>query len=271
MTYQLRFPRSWVIAALIRRDFLSARAYRTAFIMDIAFGFLNLLVYYFISQAIGGFSTNLQGAPSYFAFAAVGASMTLVIQAATSGLARRIREEQLTGTLEALVGQPITSTEIAFGIAGFPFMFAMLRAAAYIFTATAFLGVDLEGADWIGFIVILVTSGTALGAIGVLLCALVMAIRRGDSLIVMTTFALGMLGGAVFPRSVLPSWLHTLSELVPTRFVFEGVRSALFRGTGWDGDAIGLLITSCVLFPVGIASFAFAVRFAKRRGSLGEY
>ncbi|HET7483303.1 MAG TPA: ABC transporter permease [Actinomycetota bacterium] len=260
-----------MIAALIRRDFVTARSYRTAFVMDTAFGFLNLLVYYFISQAIGPISSNLQGAPSYFAFAAVGASMTLVIQAATTGLARRIREEQLTGTLEALVGQPITSTEIALGIAGFPFMFAMVRAAAYILFASTFLGLSLAGADWIGFAVVLFCSGAALGAVGILLCALVVMIKRGDSLIILTTFALGLLGGAVFPRLVLPDWVQKLTVIVPTRYSFDGVRNALFLGQGWADDASGLLLATAILFPLGMAAFGFAIGFARRRGTLGEY
>lgn len=271
MSFRPRF-RPGVVAALVRRDFLTARSYRTAFILDGAFAFLNLLVYYFVSKVVGTVPPEtLQGAPTYFAFATVGASLTSVMQGATNGLARRIREEQLTGTLEALVAQPIGLPEMAVGIAGFPFVFAMIRAAAYILIAAAFLGLDLANADFLGFSVVLVASGLALGAFGLLLGGLVVAVKRGDTLIIAGTFALGLVGGAVFPRTVLPGWLQAIGDRVPTRFAFDGVRTALFSGEGWGFDAVSLGITALVLFPLGIATFGAALGYARRRGSLGEY
>jgi ABC-type multidrug transport system permease subunit len=272
MSYLPRIPRGWVVLALVRRDFLTARSYRAAFVLDTAFGLANILVYYFISRALGNVTTpNLSGAPTYFAFAAVGASMSLVIQAATTGLARRVREEQLTGTLEVLVGQPVSSTEIALGVAGFPFMFAMLRVALYITMAGWVLDLPLGKADWIGFAVTLLTSGASLAAVGIVLGGLVVAIKRGDALIMLTVFALGLFGGAVFPRTVLPSWLQTLTAWVPTRFAFDGVRNSLFLGSGWANEAMALLIIAVVLLPVGLLVFKLAINWARRRGSLGEY
>lgn len=272
MSYRPKRPRARVISALIRRDYLTARSYRTAFVLDTTFGLANLLVYYFISRALGDVTTtNLAGAPSYFAFAAVGASMSLVIQAATMGLARRIREEQLTGTLEALVGQPVSPSEIAVGIAGYPFMFAMLRVTLYILAAALVLDLPLGNADWFGFVAILVTSGTALAAIGVLLGGLVVSLKRGDSLIVVAMFILGTFGGAVFPRTVLPGWAETLTSLIPTRFSFDGIRNALFLGADWGEDALGLVATAAILAPLGLLVFRFAIDSARRRGGLGEY
>src|SRR5436305_2391940 len=113
------------IAALVRRDFRITLSYRTALVSDLAFGLLNLTAYYYISKALKpGIHHGLGGAPSYFAFAAVGVAMTLVLQASVVGLSRRLREEQLTGTLEALVVQPISVPELASGLAGLPFLFA---------------------------------------------------------------------------------------------------------------------------------------------------
>ena len=272
MSYRPRIPRAWVVLAIVRRDFMTARSYRAAFILDMAFGLANILVYYFISKALGNItSPGLSGAPTYFAFAAVGASMSLVIQAATTGLARRVREEQLTGTLEALVGQPVSSTEIALGVAGFPFMFAMLRVSLYITMAGLVLDLPLGKADFVGFAITLLTSGASLAAVGIVLGGVTVAIKRGDSLIMLTVFALGLFGGAVFPRSVLPSWLQTLTAWVPTKFAFDGVRNALFLGTKWADEATALLIIAVGLFPLGLLAFKLAIDWARRRGSLGEY
>jgi hypothetical protein len=93
-------PSLSAVWALIKRDFLIARSYRLALGLDLVLGVLNLLVYFFISKTFGDADpASLGAAPSYFAFAAVGVAMTTVINAATSTVSTRVREEQLTGTL----------------------------------------------------------------------------------------------------------------------------------------------------------------------------
>jgi hypothetical protein len=89
-------------------EYASRRTYRLAFLLDLVFGIANLLVYYFISRTLSiGQHSDLGSAPTYFAFALVGIAITNVIGAAATGLAYRIREEQFTGTLEALLVQPL--------------------------------------------------------------------------------------------------------------------------------------------------------------------
>ena len=59
-------------------------------------------------------------APSYFSFAICGIVMSLVIFAASTGVAHRVREDQLAGTLEILCAQPLRTFEFALGIISFP-------------------------------------------------------------------------------------------------------------------------------------------------------
>ena len=73
-------PRGGVILAVIRRDVLVTRSYRLAFVLDVFFGILNLALFFFISRTFDDIATaDLHGAPSYFAFAAVGIVLALVI------------------------------------------------------------------------------------------------------------------------------------------------------------------------------------------------
>ena len=68
-----------------------------AFVLDLFYGIINLLVFFYISQTFDDTASHdLDGAPSYFAFASIGIAITIVLQAASGGLAHRIREEQLT-------------------------------------------------------------------------------------------------------------------------------------------------------------------------------
>lgn len=265
-------PRLGTILAIVRRDFHITRSYRAALVLDYFFGVINLLVYFFISRTFKGATTaELGGAPSYFAFAAVGIAVTVVIGAATSGISRRVREEQLTGTLEALIAQPIGTAELSLGLGGLPFLLSLPRAAFYIVVSGLLLGVNFSHASWGGFLVVLIATGTAMAALGVLAGALVIVFKRGEVITGVMVFGMALLGGAYFPPSVLPSWLSPLADLVPTRFAFSGLRAAVFDGTGWHQDALILLGFTLITLPLATLIFRAALEFARRSGSLAQY
>jgi len=266
-----RRPRRRALFALIRRDFLIQRSYRIAFVFDLFFTILNLLVAYFVSRTFAGVETaSLGGAPSYFDFAAVGLTLSAVVAATSTALAARVREEQLTGTLEALVAQPITPTELAFGFAGFPISFATLRTAGYLLIAGTLLGLDLSRANWPGFVLVLLLTATAFVGIGILAGALVLVVKRADALTGAILFTMSLVSGAAFPVSVLPGWLETVGRLSPMRSAFDGVRAALF-GRDWHGDALFLAIFSAVGIPLAVFLFGKALAYGRRAGSLGQY
>ena len=268
-------PRSGVlrpIVALVRRDFQIRRSYRIAFALDLSLGFLNLLIYFFISRTFVGASTeSLGGAPSYFAFALIGIVLTVVIQAATTEIAHVLRQEQLTGTLEALATQPVSPTQLSVGLAALPVVFAMLRVVFYIAIGVVWLDLDVGGASWSGLLAVLLATGLAMLGVGIAACAVVLLVKRGEILVGMVMFGMGLLGGAFFPVSVLPSWLEALGRVVPTRFAFDGARDAIFTGGGWCDDVAFLLLFSVVVLPLSLLFFREALAAARRMGSLGQY
>jgi ABC-2 type transport system permease protein len=265
-------PKSRVVGAIVRRDYLITRSYRLPFILDAFYGVLEVAVYFFISRTFHGFTPGtLQGAPSYFAFAATGIAVSVVVVAAASGLAQRLREEQLTGTLEALVAQPVTSAELSLGLAGFPLLFALVRAAFYLAVAGIWMDLDLSRTSWPGLILILLVTGTSLSVLGILTGAVVLVLKRGDVLANMILFGMTILCGAVFPISVLPDWLEPLGRILPLRFAFDGARAALFQGEGWGNDFLVLVVFSAVGLGVAIATFDLALRTSRSAGSLGQY
>jgi ABC-type multidrug transport system permease subunit len=256
----------------VRRDWRITRSYRTALLTDLVFGFLNLVAYYYISRTLKpAVHHDLDGAPSYFAFAAVGVALTVVLQASVIGLSRRLREEQLTGTLEALVVQPISVPELACGLAGFPFLFAVARAFVYLLLAGAFLGLGFGHCDWVGLGVSFVVAGVAFAGLGVGLAAAVLVFKRADALGAIGTFGLGLIGGAFFPIRVLPHWLRPVADIVPTHYAFDAVRGALFGTRGWVGPMATLGGIGVVTTLVGLGLFALALRHTIRHGTLNQY
>ncbi len=271
-TWDRSLPRWWVAAAVVRRDYLITRSYRLPFVLDAFYGLLELAVYFFISRTLrGAVSADLGGAPNYFAFAAIGIAVSVVVAAAASGLARQLREEQLTGTLEVLVAHPLTTAETCLGLAGFPLLFAVGRAFVYLNVAAVWMDLDLSRISWPGLILILVVTGTSLSILGILSGAIVLVLKRGEILAGMLLVAMTVLCGSVFPISSLPGWLEPFGKVLPLRFAFDGVRAALFRGEGWETDFFVLLGFSVFGLAVAIAIFDRALRVSRRTGSLGQY
>lgn len=264
--------RTGTVRALVRRDWGITRSYRTALVTDLVFGMLNLVAYYYISKTFkSAVHHGLGTAPSYFAFAAAGVALAVVLQAAISGVSRRLREEQLTGTLEALYAQPISPGELALGLAGFPCVFAVARAFVYLLLAGVFLGLSFAHCDWPGLVCSFLLSGLAFAGLGVGLAAIVLVFKRADAVGVVGVFGLSLLGGAFFPTQVLPHWLRLISALIPTHYAFVAVRRALFGGAAWGPPAAALAGIGLLTMLAALTLFDAALRYAVRQGTLNQY
>jgi ABC-2 type transport system permease protein len=260
------------VAAIMRRDLQLIRSYAFALWFDLGFGLVELFIYFFVSRTFADVAPeSLGGAPSYFAFVAVGIILTLIIGAASAGIVDQIRSEQLVGTLETLVAQPLSATTLGIGMTAYPFASAVIRAAVYCAVTVVVLDLRLPNADWLGFAAVFAAAGASLVGIGIALASFAIVFKRGANLSWVVALALGLAGGAYFPISVLPDWLGTVSDILPTRHIFDGARSALFDGSGWGSEALTLVAFSALSLPLALWSFAIALESARRRGSLAEY
>jgi ABC-2 type transport system permease protein len=261
-----------VVSALARRELLIAVSYRMSLLLTLGYGVLGLALYYFISRTFEGVSSSdLGAAPSYFAYAAVGIVVGTMVDATSSSVGTRMREEQTTGTLEALATTPMSSLELPVGVVSFPFVFATMQAGVYLLVASLWMSLDTSHTSWTGLALVLVAAGAALAPIGVLAGAAVIALKRGQMISAITVYLMSILGGMLFPVSVLPGWLQPLANLMPVKYAFDGARDALFSGAEWETDALILAAWAVVLWPAAIVLFDRAGAFAKRKGSLSEY
>jgi ABC-2 type transport system permease protein len=255
------------VLALVRRDLAQRRIVKFALVLDLVFGALNLVVFQFIGRVVRNpVPGSVTQAGGYFSFASVGIAFILVIQTATIAATRQIREEQHSGTLELVVAQPVGTGPLALGLVGFPFLFATLRALAYLLLAAA-LGLDASHANWAGVVVVLLAAAPSMAAIGIVLAGVALVVDRGDVLARFVAFGLGFLSGAYFPVSEFTPAVRAVSDALPTRIALDGLRAAL-AGTSWWPAAAALAAFGLVTLPVAVAIFAGSLRCARRRGRL---
>jgi ABC-type polysaccharide/polyol phosphate export permease len=239
-------------------------------VLAVVFGTLNLALYFFISRSLPApRSDQLGSAPSYFAFAAAGVAIATVVQASTATLARRVREEQLTGGLEALMVQPVGGLELALGLAGFPFFMALARVLLYLAVAALLLALPLGDADPAGVALVLALAAPAFSGIGIALAAAVLLVKRAETLVSLVMFGLFFASGAYFPVGQLPGWVERLAQLTPTYHACRGLRAALYGG-GWTGDCLALALCALVILPLACLLFAAALHRARVLGSVLE-
>jgi ABC-2 type transport system permease protein len=106
-------------------------------------------------------------------------------------------------------------------------------------------------------------------AIGLFVCGLVVRNGMGaESLAWSLIFLLLPLCCVYYPVSTLPGWLQVVSYCLAPTYVFEGMRALLIDGTIRLDLMARAFAINLVYLGLGLASFYWFFRQAKRHGSI---
>ena len=106
-------------------------------------------------------------------------------------------------------------------------------------------------------------------ATGLMIAALILRYGLGaESLAWIAVFALAPVSGIYYPVSVLPGWLQAVAAVLPSSYVFEGMRAVMFENLfRWD-----LFLAACglnvVYLTAGAGIFLLTFQTARRKGLL---
>ena len=264
------------VRAFVRRDFLTMLSYRVAFVSDalaiavqaVMFGFLAQLVDPAVLPTYNGVETG------YFEFVMIGVVIATVTGLLLQKVATAMRQEQMMGTLEALMVTPTSPTTVQMGSAAFDVLFIPIRIGALLAAVSLALGLAFQASGILPALVLLAAFVPFVWGLGLLAAAAIVTFRRGEGVVGIGMSLLGLVSGAFFPLTLLPVWLQRLAEANPVAIVMEGTRDALIGGAGWDAalqDLIVLVPLSAAGLYVGIMAFRVALSREHRRGTLGLY
>jgi ABC-2 type transport system permease protein len=259
--------------AFVQRDFLSEISYRLAFLMQVAGMFFSLLAFYFMARMIDPQSSGFHGIPP-FDWLLVGLAFQYYFSTALYSFSSRIRNEQVIGTLEAMLVSPTPTSIVIFSSAAWDFTYGAIRVVLYMLFATLFFDVrlDLGSATALALGVVLTLLSSA--GLGILSASFILYFKRGDPINFLLSGATTFLGSVFFPVEQLPAWIRPASEYLPIFWSLRIVRGALLQGqpfTELRGDLLRLALLTLVLLPVGLVCSRYAIRRAKREGSLIAY
>ena len=185
-----------------------------------------------------------------------------------------LQEARQNGTLENLL---VTQTSLPVILAGsslYPFVLMSLRTAIYIGWGAVLFGFPLQGANWLGALLVLGASVLAFSGLGILSASYLLIFKRGNPVNWAILGLSSVVGGMMYPISVLPVWLQHVARLIPVTYSLEGMRAAILGHASTREllpSIAGLLLFAALLLPVSFAIFSWAVRRTKITGTLTHF
>jgi ABC-2 type transport system permease protein len=264
------------LPAFLRRDFLVAWSYRMMFFSDAAALGFQALSFYFIGLMVDPGVLPVYGGSraTYMEFVAVGIALGVFIQLGLGRVAAAIRNEQLMGTLEALLMTPTQPTTIQLGSVVYELVYIPVRTAIFFAVVAIAFGLSFEPGGLLPALVILLLFIPFVWGLGVASAAATLTFKRGSGGIGLGVTVLTLFSGAYFPLDLLPGWATTVAELNPIAIAIEGMRETLLGGAGWSQAGRALLVVtpvSALSLAAGLLAFRASLRRERRRGTLGLY
>lgn len=243
--------------------------------MQIGSIFFSIAIFFFLSKVFGQvISKELERyGGDFFSFVLIGLAFTSYYSLGLTSFSSTIRDAQLKGTLEALLVTPTPLPLIVFGSSLWGFFYATVRVVLYLLIGAFFFNAKLMS-NYLpaGFVLLLTIM--AFCAIGILSASFIMVFKRGDPIYWIFGSASTIIGGIYFPIFVLPPFLQKCAVLLPITHALEAMRLLLLKGctfeTVWPQIRL-LIVFIVILMPISIAAFKYAVKTAKREGSLIQY
>ncbi len=128
---------------------------------------------------------------------------------------------------------------------------------------------------WEGLIVFALTL-VGLFGFALALSGAALVLKQIDTLADLIQNVLLFLTGSLLPITHFPRWLFIFAQMLPiTQGIFV-LRNVVIQGqsliSAWnDGSLLWLIINSSIYLCIGRYTYVFCERFAKMKGSLGQY
>lgn len=263
------------ILALARAGFLTDASYKVGMLVSLAGLVATTVPVYLISRAMQPLMADSiagQGG-DYFSFVLLGMTATYFIATACTALPGALASGVRNGTLEALLATPTPLPALLAGLAVYPLLWTLLRAAVLL-AAGAALGARFAWDGGAAGFVILCLIVLAYVPFGLMAGALLLAFRTAGPLLQGVLVASMLLGGVYYPVEVVPAWVRPAAQAVPLGHGLRALRTALLEGappSALARDVAVLAAMAAGWMMAGAGALVLALRHARRAGTLGQY
>ena len=259
----------------IKRGYLLQMSYKFDFLLRLFFMLFNILTYYFIAKMMGDAAAQYLEpyGGDYFSFVLIGMAFSGYLMISLRSFSESVRDEQMMGTLEAMLVTPTRPSSISALSSLWSCIFASFRVLIYRLVGVI-LGVDMSRANIGGALLILILTIICFSSIGILSASFIMVFKKGDPINMLLMGTSELFGGVLFPIEVFPDWLQSISHILPITYSVNGMRHALLQGYSLAElapDILTLVLFSLALLPLSLFIFDRAVMKVKAEGGLVQY
>jgi ABC-2 type transport system permease protein len=267
-----------VIGASARKEFLIFTRYPANAILSLIEPLMWLTPIYFMGKAFssGGQAVGFQGfagTADYFSFVMVGAFMSSYIAVAFWGMAYSIEEDMALGVLEPNWVTPANRVSLLLGRSIMFALLTTLQSLGVLLIGALLFDVTLGG-DVIAAVLIIVPVFIGLLGLGLGLAGVVLAVRRAQTAIDMSNWAVSQLSGMQFPVTVLPKPLLAVALTLPTTYGYDAVRSVVLGTSSllpMKQEIVILLASAATMCIVGRTVFYWFDRRCRKLGGIGAH
>ncbi len=267
-----------LMGAFLRRDAKLAASYRLQFFFQIA-GVLSVsITFFFLSLMLqrveGGIESLGKYGGRYFGFVLVGIAFSSFLDQALRTFSGAIRQAQMTGTLEAML---TTKTHIGPMIAGsalYTLLYTTVRSALFVVFGSLVFQTNVHYSAWPSALAVLALTITSTLALGIFAAGFIVLYQQGDPVTAGLSGLSWLLSGILYPKEILPSWVQSVADFLPLTHTLESMRLALLMGAPLESLSRSFFYLGGFSFfgiPLSVLWFGWAVRRARRAGSLAKY
>ncbi len=259
--------------AFLLRDLQAQVSYRLAFLLQLSGMLFTVLALYFVAKMVDPGTKGLDGIPP-FEWMLVGLAFQFYFSTALYSFSAKIRSEQMLGTLEAMLVSPTPTSVVIFSSAAWDFVYGGLRVALYLGAAVFLFGVRLHANNLLGLGLGIVLTLLSSAGLGILSASFILYFKRGDPVNFLLSGLTTFFGSVLFPVEQLPEWIRPVSDYLPITWSLRVVRGALLAGETFsdlEQELLRLAVLTAILLPTGLVCSRFAIRRAKREGTLVQY
>ena len=262
--------------AFFKRDFKTATSYRLHYATQ-GFGIiLTTFSFFLLSKMFAGNEIS-QLAPyggDYFSFVLIGIALTDYFTISTNTFANEIRTSQIVGTLESLLVTPTSIITILLSSYVYKLFSTSFRIFFYIFIGYYAFGMLLQPVNILALCIAFILTLLPFFGLGLVSASFIIVFKQGNPIGGLMAMSSGLLGGVMYPVTVLPGWLKPFSMILPITHGLEAIRQVLLNGAGIVAIrhqlSILIFLSVCSL-ATGIISIYYGLRIAKKEGSLLHY
>jgi ABC-2 type transport system permease protein len=185
----------------------------------------------------------------------------------------RVRAEQSTGTLEAVLATPVQASLALLASTAYDLVRSAVQAVLLLLLATLAFGMKTNTSPAAAAAAAAAAFAIVVGlsSLGVLLAAVTLVAKQIPNVPALLSGILLIVSGLWFPVGLAPRWVAAVGRVSPVYWALEVTREGLLSDHVRVGLLLALLAFAVVALPLAVLVYDAVVRHVRQVGTLPLY